>query len=101
MKPKKGQFNFDKIIAITSSPGDDGETGITATHLGRQIGHMTLLAPWKDPQREVAEVVVNRKYRRQGIGSAMWKHAKDAGLNPKHSTSQTQSGKTWAKKVGD
>ena len=101
MKPRKGQFNFTKTIKVNAYDSGDGQTDIKARHLGRTIGKMTLEAPFSDPKREVAEVSVNKKYRKQGIATAMWEHAKTTGLKPKHSETQTPSGRAWAKKVGD
>jgi ribosomal protein S18 acetylase RimI-like enzyme len=101
MKPKKGQFRFKKAIKVSTYKNGDGLTNVEANHLGKNIGTMSLEAPFKGSEREVAEIVVDKKYRRQGVATSMWKHAKDVGLNPKHSETQSPAGRAWAKKVGD
>ena len=67
-----------------------------------QIGWMRLhsLDPAKNG-REVRMVRVNDEFQRKGVAKAMWDYAKNAGLQPLHSTITTKEGSAWAKAVGD
>jgi GNAT superfamily N-acetyltransferase len=67
------------------------------------VGHMLLGFERKNRGRNVRNIMVNPEHQRQGIATGMWNYAKEQGLNPEHSdpTSQTDEGKSWAKKVGN
>ena len=102
MKPKKGQFKFSSPIALSHDyTGNSDNVDINATHLGKPVGNMWLDYPDENGQRRVNSINIKKPYRGKGIGKAMWNLAKSEGMNPKHSTNQTESGKAWAKKVGD
>lgn len=76
---------------------DDDVHGVEAYRDGAKVGQM-LLHPethmvtniWAEPKR-------------QGTGTGMWNHAKEQGMNPVHSPTQTKTGggAKWAKSVGD
>ena len=122
MKPRKGQFKFNGPLQITHSkltePSVLGDTKITASKFGKEVGHMGLHredsrltfadgatslsgVTGSKKFREVAMVRVNKGQRRKGVATAMWRYAKDNDLKPEHSAAQTDAGKSWAKKVGD
>lgn len=50
--------------------------------------------------REIRDIDVGEQFRRQGIGSGMFKHAMSEGLTPMHSRFRTDLGDSWANSVG-
>lgn len=63
-----------------------------------QIGFMEL-SPAENGGREVYMVEVEEDFQRQGIATSMWEMAVEQGLSPKHSTGQTDEGKSWAESL--
>jgi len=45
---------------------------------------------------EIAWVGVHPKHRRQGVATAMFRHAQELGLNPQHSTALSDEARQWA-----
>lgn len=83
------------------SGGFDGpENRIEAMLRGENVGYLSLR---KDPIHEGLVDMVKTKdgFKRKGIATGMWKHAKKRGLKPIHSDAQSPAGAGWAKKVGD
>ena len=126
MKPRKGQFKFSAPPKISheelpvKNPNFLGpEVTVKATRLGKpagelKLGHLDAEHVWNDPKkgsasgakgirksREVLGVDIPKAHRRKGVATAMWKYAKENGLEPVHSPLKTEVGEAWAKKVGD
>lgn len=68
---------------------------LTAHVGGSQVGFMTLF-----PSGMVDNVEVDPSHQRQGVATALWRHAETLGLNPEHSEVQTDEGAAWAAHVG-
>lgn len=71
-----------------------------------RVGTIDWVKPTKKAARatemEPGEVAgVWAQPQRQGIGTALWQHAKEMDPKIRHSSSQTKRGAAWAKKVGD
>lgn len=101
------QFKF----AYEYDPLEDLHT-LQATHEPTQqpAGFMSWGVSWN--QQEGGEGVLNSidvypKFRRKGVATAMWNHAKglarkDKNISyPIHSTFRTREGDVWAKSTGD
>ena len=63
-----------------------------------RIGEMQLADPDPKGNREILDMGV--LFKREGVGTGMFRHAQEAGLNPTHSTWRTDAGDAWARKVG-
>jgi len=77
---------------------------LIATHpTDGEVGRMYLVDDGNTgTSHKVMNVQVHKNYRRKGIATALWNHAKAIGLNPKHDyDEQSDDGASWAKAVGD
>ena len=64
-----------------------------------RVGEMHLsIDPDEHGNREIHDVGV--LFQRRGIGTGLYNHAVEAGLNPVHSPKRTEAGDAWAHKVG-
>jgi len=64
-----------------------------------RVGEMQLAPdPDEHGNREIHDVGV--LFKRRGIGTGLYNHAQEAGLNPQHSSWRTDEGDAWAHKVG-
>jgi len=63
-----------------------------------RIGEMQLADPDAEGRREILDMGV--LFKRQGVGTGMYRYAQDEGLNPAHSSWRTEEGDAWARKVG-
>lgn len=63
-----------------------------------RVGEMQLADPDPQGRREILDMGV--LFKRQGIGTGMYRHAQDEGLNPAHSSWRTDEGDAWARRVG-
>ena len=91
--PKQAGLNGElpEGLVITHDVDDEGNATIMG-HVGDQpVGKMTL-----DPDGTVNGVTTHPAYYRRGIATALWSHAQDHGLNPRHSDLQTDDGAAWA-----
>jgi len=66
---------------------------------GDVIGYLA----WRKTGGEIADVSVDEPYRRRGIATGMFNHAKSLRgvAKIKHSPAQTRVGNAWAKAVGN
>ena len=76
------------------------DTPVTHHHLvakkeKKQVGLMQVMHGG-----EIAHVEVDAAHQRQGIATALWKHAEKLGLNPSHSEVMSDEGEAWAKSLG-
>lgn len=67
--------------------------------VGDVIGYLA----WRKTGGEIADVSVDEPYRRRGIATGMFNHAKSLRgvARIKHSPAKTPEGILWAKSVGD
>ena len=99
--------NFRKVHFV-AVPGKS--TNVVWAMLGdKEIGVMVIELPTRprrpggtmyQPPGSIRRVDVHPAYRRQGVATAMWHVAKDAGFDPNHGSQQTRDGKAWADTVG-
>lgn len=94
-------------------PLNKGLSVVRAIHpVHGQVGSMLLDEPWhgdNSVRRDNMQFPkgarpirwIESKYRRQGIGTAMFQWAKQQGLQPHHSGRYTDSGRAFASAVGD
>lgn len=73
------------------------------------VGSLGWETDYSDPERprEVANVFVNKQFRRQGVASKMWDMAQQPHPDPhdrrgplRHSPDRTDAGDAWARSVG-
>lgn len=63
------------------------------------VGEMSLRP---EPDEHGGREILDMKalFPGRGIGTGMYRHAQEAGLNPQHSADRTDQGERWAHKVG-
>jgi predicted N-acetyltransferase YhbS len=88
----KGQFKF------VFHPGDEEDHAVTAheTAHNSQVGLLT----FDSKTGHVTELSVQPEYRRKGVATGMWTHAK-RNANIQHASTRTLAGDAWAKTTGD
>ena len=72
---------------------------VEARKNGRVIGQ--LVVGQSGSSKIVDEIDVAKKYRRQGVATAMLQHMKDQGVEFKHSRSRTPEGDAFAKSTSE
>lgn len=77
-----------------------GVTLLQAYQEGKALGLLGIGPPNADGYREVLQVWVREEYRGIGVASHLWSMAKALGMNPVHSSNQTDAGVAWAQVVG-
>lgn len=88
--------------AIKGMVGHPDGTTIVANHPSHgEVGYMELEPHRSGEWHVVSDVQVPAQFRRQGIATALWNHAKAIGLNPQHSSWRTKAGDKWAHSTGD
>jgi GNAT superfamily N-acetyltransferase len=90
------EFADQARISARRKGREVGQMGVYRQDVGDSVRHGAM----HHKKGSVAQLLVEPEYQRQGIGTAMWRHAKKHGLEPKHSHIQTDAGKAWAAKVG-
>jgi ribosomal protein S18 acetylase RimI-like enzyme len=75
---------------------------VVAIHDEQSVGSLD----WDAKTGEVEFIHVHPNYRRKGVATSMWKHAKANAesmgmVEPTHSEDISEQGKAWAEKVGD
>jgi hypothetical protein len=95
--------DFHNITFSHVETGKHQDAFVNATHPEDGIvGQLHLGFIRSNGNRKVRNVLTKVEHQRKGIATGMWSYAKANGLNPEHSPdSQTDEGKSWAKKVGD
>lgn len=69
---------------------------------GKLLGVLELCDPRAGLEaRLIRHIEVAKDYRRQGIASKLWHHAKAQGMNPIHAIDKTEEGTAWATAIGD
>lgn len=91
--------DFDNLeFKLTSTHPTSHELEAVSPTVGDVVGYMR----WNKKSGEVEDISVDAPYRRQGIATQMWNHAKTLDVvQPKHSSVLKDAGKEWATKVGD
>jgi predicted GNAT family acetyltransferase len=86
-------------VRITHEPKETGGVEIKASIDGKEVGFV-VFRKLKDGKSKATFVYVSEPLRRKGIGSAMYKYARDKlGLDLVPSDSQTELGKIFWNKV--
>lgn len=102
----KVQFTLHyKNVTLPKDPSDTWDWPeshrVEARKNGRVIGQLEVGQNRKGGKLFVEEVDVAKKYRRQGVATAMLKHMKDNGVEFTHSGSRTPEGDAFAKATSD
>lgn len=95
-----GRNNADfQGVVFKNVQDKKGRTLITATH----PDHGSLRLGWMrlDKDGTLGNVYVHPDHRRKGIATGLLNHAKQLGINLKHSENRTEEGDAWAKSTGD
>ena len=66
----------------------------------KALGLLALYPPDAQGNRVVFQVWTLEDQRGIGVASHLWNTAKELGLNPVHSSNQTDAGVAWAQVVG-
>jgi ribosomal protein S18 acetylase RimI-like enzyme len=89
-------------IEIKQGQGPLGHLTIYASVNDQLVGYLEL----KDPRpglegHLISHIEVHPELRRRGIATALFKAAKNNGINPIHAIDKTPEGDVWSKAVGD
>lgn len=86
------------IYDITHKPTETGGIEVYAKQNGRDVGYVRF-TNLGDDKVKAAMVWVSEKLRRKGIGSAMYKRARDLGFDILPSDVQSDLGKKFWNKI--
>ena len=90
------QFTF--IKATPKSMGGSPHHTVFAGELGNTRASLS----WHHKTGEILDINVDPDIRREGVATAMYKHAQGLGVvKPRHSSDRTDAGDAWAKSTGN
>lgn len=75
-----------------------GGGSVSAHRGGEYAGELKWWYAPKGPT--ISEVYVSPEHRRQGVATAMYKHATEQGFNLIHNDRRTDSGEAWSQSLG-
>jgi ribosomal protein S18 acetylase RimI-like enzyme len=98
MGANNADFHGYTSEVLPAPEGMDYHTVNAYSKEGEHVGELM----WHKDHGTVDVLDVDTPHRRRGVATMMWNAAKASGLvPPQHSEEQTDSGKAWAKAVGD
>jgi GNAT superfamily N-acetyltransferase len=103
LNSKQFHFTFKKATPRTMGGSSHHEVraygGSTASELG--------MIMWHHKTGEIGNIAVGSEVRRQGIGTAIYRHARQLAeetrgvTQPRHSSDRTTMGDAWARSLGE